>query len=339
MITYHLADDLVERVRNADPRVEVLYEPELLGEPRYMNDQHGSQVERTPLQEERWLELLDQADIIFGYISRPYAPKLTELAPKVKWIQSPSAGIASAVKRAGWDKTDILLTTASGMHATPLAEFCVMSMLMFVKDYFHMAEEKKLKHWQRTCTTELRTKTLAVIGLGNVGGEVARLSRGMGMRVLGTKRTTKGVDPESVNVDKLYPQENFHMMLSEADFVVIIVPLNDETRGMMGRQEIAAMKKGSVLINIARGAIVDEPALIEALQSGHLAGLAADVFSREPLPPESPLWDMPNVIISPHSASTADTENAKLTEIFLDNLERFLAGKPMRNLLNKELLY
>ena len=129
------------------------------------------------------------------------------------------------------------------------------------------------------------------------------------------------------------------MMLSEADFVVIIVPLNDETRGMMGRQEIAAMKKGSVLINIARGAIVDEPALIEALQSGHLAGLAADVFSREPLPPESPLWDMPNVIISPHSASTADTENAKLTEIFLDNLERFLAGKPMRNLLNKELLY
>ena len=339
MITFHLADDLVERVRNADPRVEVLYEPELLGKPRYMNDQHGSQVERTPLQEERWLEFLDQADIIFGYISRHYAPKLTELAPKVKWIQSPSAGIASAVKRAGWDKTDILLTTASGMHATPLAEFCVMSMLMFVKDYFHMAEEKKLKHWQRTCTTELRTKTLAVIGLGNVGGEVARLSRGMGMRVLGTKRTTKGVDPESVNVHKLYPQEDLHMMLSEADFVVIIVPLNDETRGMMGRQEIAAMKKGSVLINIARGAIVDEPALIEALQSGHLAGLAADVFSREPLPPESPLWDMPNVIISPHSASTADTENAKLTEIFLDNLERFLAGKPMRNLLNKELLY
>jgi phosphoglycerate dehydrogenase-like enzyme len=317
----------------------VLYEPELLGKPRYINDQHGSRIKRTPEQEARWLKLLGQADILFGYLSRPYAPKIKELAPNVKWVQSPSAGIASAVKRSGWDKTDLLLTTASGIHATPLAEFCLMSMLMFVKDYFHMAEEKKEKHWQRTCTTELRTKTLAVIGLGSVGSEVARLGRGVGMRVIGNKRNTEGVDPNSVNVDKLYSTDDLHPMLSEANFVVLICPLNDETRGMIGREELAAMKKGSVLINIARGAIVDEQAVIEALQSGHLGGFVSDVFSREPLPPKSPFWDMPNVIISPHSASTADTENTKLTEIFLDNLCCFLDGRPMRNLLNKELLY
>ena len=338
-ITFHIDPELIEQIKAVDPRLEILYDPDLLGIPRYQNDQHGSRINRTPEQEAIWLKYLKEADIILGYVARPYSPKIMEYAPNLKWVQSPSAGIAQAVKRSGWDQTDLLLTTASGVHATPLAEFCIMSMLMFVKGYFHMAEEKKQKHWQRTCTTELRTKTLAVVGLGNVGSEVAKLGRAMGMTVVGTKRTTEGVDPESVNVDRLYPSSELHSMLSVADFVVLITPLNDETRGLIGAKEIASMKKGSILINISRGAIVDEPALIEALKSGHLGGLAADVFSREPLPEDSPFWDMPNVIISPHSASTADSENQKLTDIFCDNLKRYLKGEPLRNLLNKKLLY
>jgi phosphoglycerate dehydrogenase-like enzyme len=128
-------------------------------------------------------------------------------------------------------------------------------------------------------------------------------------------------------------------MLSEADFVVVICPETEETRGLMGKEEFAAMKEGAVLINISRGSIVDEEAMIEALQSGHLGGAAIDVANKEPLPPESPLWDIPNVIISPHSASTADNENQKLTEIFCDNLRRYLDKKPLHNLLDKELLY
>jgi len=338
-ITFHIDPELVDQIKAVDPRLEILYDPDLLGKPRYQNDQHGSRINRTPEQEAIWLKYLKEADIIFGYVARPYSPKIMEYAPNLKWVQSPSAGIAQAVKRSGWDKTDLLLTTASGVHATPLAEFCIMSMLMFVKGYFHMAEEKKQKHWQRTCTTELRTKTLAVVGLGNVGSEVAKLGRAMGMTVVGTKRTTEGVDPESVNVDRLYPNSELHGMLSIADFVVLITPLNDETRGLIGAKEIASMKKGSIFINISRGAIVDESALIEALKSGHLGGLAADVFSREPLHEDSPFWDMPNVIISPHSASTADSENQKLTGIFCDNLKRYLKGEPLRNLLNKKLLY
>ncbi len=338
-ITFHIDPKLVEQIKAVDPRIEILYDPSILGTPRYPNDQHGSRINRTSEQEALWIESLGNADIILGYVARPYASKIMELAPNLKWVQSPSAGIAGAVKRSGWDKTDLLLTTASGVHATPLAEFCIMSMLMFVKGYFHMAEEKNRKSWQRTSTTELKTKSLAVVGLGNVGREVARLGRAMGMRVVGTKRTTDGVDPESVNVDMLYPRSELHPMLSKADFVVLITPLNDETRGLIGAEELAIMKKGSVLINISRGAIVDEPALIEALQSGHLGGLAADVFSREPLPEDSPFWDMPNVIISPHSASTADSENRKLTDIFCDNLRRYMKGEPLRNLLDKKLLY
>jgi len=239
-ITFHIEGKLVEQIKAVDPRLKILYDPDILGKPRYLNDQHGGPVNRTPEQEAIWLEYLKEADIILGYVPRPYSPRIMEYAPNLKWVQSPSAGIAQEVKRSGWDKTDLLLTTASGVHATPLAEFCIMSMLMFVKDYFHMAEEKNRKHWQRTCTTELRTKTLAVVGLGSVGSEVARLGGAMGMTVVGTKRTTEGVDPESVNVDKLYPSNELHSMLSIADFVVLIMPLNDETRGLIGPEELRA---------------------------------------------------------------------------------------------------
>ncbi|HUS78190.1 MAG TPA: D-2-hydroxyacid dehydrogenase [Patescibacteria group bacterium] len=339
LMTFHITPELVEKIRNVDPRVEIIYEPELLGEPRYMNDQHGGSVKRTPAQEKRWLELLGEAEIILGYISRPYASELPRLAPNLRWMQSPSAGIGQSVKRAGWTETDIMFTTASGVHSTPLAEFCLMAMLMFVKDYFHMAEEKEKKYWQRTCTWELRGKTLAVVGLGRVGREVARLARCVGMHVIGSKRTTEGVDPESVGVERLYSWTDLNPMLSVADFVVLICPHTSETEGLLGEEQIAAMKEGAVLINISRGVIVDERAMIRALESGHLGGAALDVFAMEPLPPESPFWEMPNVIISPHSASTADTENAKLTEIFCDNLSRYLSGRPLRNLLDKQLLY
>jgi phosphoglycerate dehydrogenase-like enzyme len=339
LITFHLAPDLVEKVQAADPRVEIIYEPELLGQLRYPNDQHGGPVDRSTVEERRWLGHLSRADVIFGYLKDNYASRIGELAPKLRWIQSPSAGIGQMVKRTELTETDIILTTSSGMHATPLAEFCLMAMLMHAKDYAYMAREKDKRHWARTSTTELRTKTLAVVGLGRVGREVARLGSCIGMRVIGTKRHTEGVDPASVNVEELHPWTDLRPMLGQADYVVLICPHTEETHGLIGEAELAAMKERSVLINIARGSIVDEPALIRALQSGHLGGLASDVFWKEPLPPESPFWDMPNVIISPHSASTADTENAKLTEIFVDNIHRYLEGKPMRNLLDKKALY
>jgi phosphoglycerate dehydrogenase-like enzyme len=159
------------------------------------------------------------------------------------------------------------------------------------------------------------------------------------MNVVGTKRNVEGVDPASINVNELYAWDDLDPVLSKSDFLVIICPETDETRGMIGKEELIKMKEGSVLINIARGSIVDESEMIMALQSGHLGGAAVDVAVKEPLPPESPLWDMPNVIISPHSASTVEAENENLTDVFVDNLGRYIEGRPFRNLLDKKALY
>ncbi|MCW4049910.1 MAG: D-2-hydroxyacid dehydrogenase [Candidatus Bathyarchaeota archaeon] len=339
LISFHIAPDLIEKIKQVDPNIKILYDPSLLGKPRYINDQHGAPIQRTSEQEEIFRQMMSEAEILFGYVPRGYSDDLKSHFPLLKWNQSPSAGIGWGVYKRGWTETDIEFTTNSGTHSTPLAEFCLMSMLMFVKDYFLMAKQKERHHWQRTCTTELRGKTLGVVGLGRVGKEIARLGQCFGMRVVGNKRHVDGVDPKTCNVDKLYSINELNLMLSESDFVVLICPETEETRGLMGEEELASMKKGSVLINIARGSIVEEEALIRLLKSGHLGGAALDVASKEPLPPESPLWDMPNVIISPHSASTADSENEKLTEIFVDNLHRYLNGKPFRNLLDKKLLY
>jgi phosphoglycerate dehydrogenase-like enzyme len=283
--------------------------------------------------------MMASAEVLFGYVSQGYQADIKRWFPKLRWNQSPSAGIGWGAKRYNWTDTDILFTTASGIHETPLAEFCMMSMLMFVKDYFWMEEEKSQKHWARTCSTELKEKTLAIIGLGKVGKEIARMAKCMGMRVIATKRHTDGVEPSSLGIDEIHPWDELDPLLSGSHFLVLICPETEETRGLIGRGEIMKMKKGAVLINIARGSIVDEDALIEGLRSGHLGGAALDVFRAEPLPSDSPLWDMPRVIISPHSASTADTENAKQTQLFIDNLKCYLNGSPLKNVLDKKLLY
>jgi phosphoglycerate dehydrogenase-like enzyme len=337
LITYRLAAEYVNRIRAVDPRIRVLYEPELLGELRYATD-HSAPVERTPAQEARWQELLAQAEVMFGF-DYTHLYDLLQRAPRLKWVQGTSTGIGQAVKRFGWDKSDVVFTTAGGVHPGPLAEFCVMAMLMFVKDAFRMAAEKERKHWERYAGTELRGKTLAVIGLGRNGREVARLARCLGMRVIGTKRNVEGFEPTSLGVERLYPWTGLHPMLSRADFVALCVPHTQETEGLVGEAEIAAMKPGAVLINVARGTIWDEPAVVRALQSGDLGGVASDVFVVEPLNAESPFWDMSNVIICPNSASAADSENAKLTALLCDNLRRYLANEPLRNVLDTERLY
>jgi len=339
LITFNLAPELIDKIKAVDENIEVLYDSTLLGAPRYLNDQHGSPIKRSSEQEERFRSMMAEAEILFGYVPQGYQANIRRWFPRLRWNQSPSAGIGWGAKANNWTDIDIVFTTSSGIHETPLAEFCIMSMLMFTKDYFWMQEEKARRHWARTCATELRGKTLAIVGLGKVGREIARIAKCMGMRVIATKRHTEGIDPTSLGLDKIYPWNDYDPMLRELDFLTIICPETEETRGLIGRNELMKMKRGAVLINISRGSIVDEDALVEALLSGHLGGAALDVFKVEPLPPDSPLWGMPRVIISPHSASTADTENTKLTNLFVYNLTRYLKGEPLKNILDKTLLY
>jgi phosphoglycerate dehydrogenase-like enzyme len=251
-------------------------------------------------------------------------------------VQSTSAGIGQMVKEHGYDTRmpHTVFTTASGVHKRPLAEFVVMAMLMHYKGALRMIDAQRRKHWERYAGTDLEGRTLALVGLGRVGAEIARVCRALGMTVIGTD-----VKPAAEVVDRYYQPNQLHAMLPQADVLVLMVPHTPHTEKMIGAKELALLTRGAFFINTARGAVVDESALIAALRSGHLAGAALDVFAEEPLPPSNPLWEMPNVLVSPHSASTSDRENVRITALFCDNLRRFLNGEPLRNVLNADLLY
>jgi phosphoglycerate dehydrogenase-like enzyme len=335
LIASPLESEFVAQIRAVDQRLEVLYEPSLLPPPRYRADHTGDPAwKRTPEQEAQFLNLLKRAEVLFDF-DRAHVRDLATVAPRLRWVQATSAGIGQLVKRNGLDQTDMTFTTSSGVHARPLADFCLMAMLMFAKNYPWMERDKRAKRWGRYCGEELTGKTLALVGLGHVGQKVAAHGKSMEMRVIGMKRT-----PEPVpHVDKVFRREDLHRMLAETDFLVLIAPHTSETEGMIGEPEFAVLKPAAVLINIARGTLVDEDALIRALREKRLAGAALDVFRHEPPPPDSPLWDMPNVIISPHSASTVAQENSRITNLFCHNLKRYLHGESLHNVLDTRRLY
>lgn len=332
-----LAPEHVNQIWAVDPRIEVMYDPNLVGRPRFACDHHGP-LERTTEQEVLWSKMLAGSEVLLG-LGSCNPESLLSAAPRLKWIQSTSAGVGQRAKSMGLTEGEVVVTTASGVHATALAEFVLMSMLYFVKNGRSLAKEKKRKHWQRYSGAELSEKILAVVGLGSIGQEAARLGRCLGMKVIGTKRDSSGVSAGEVGTDVLYPRTELQAMLREADFVVLCTPHTLETDKLVGEAELLAIKPEGVLINVARGATVDEEALVRVLQTGHLAGAALDVTAKEPLPANSPLWDMDNVLLCPHSGSNVDSENQELTNLFCENLRLYLAGKPLRNVLDGRLLY
>jgi glyoxylate/hydroxypyruvate reductase A len=324
----------VERIRQVDPRLNVIYEPALLAAPRYAADHYGV-PNRSPEQEARWRQLLAEADILFDF-DPSHRQDLPELAPRVRWVQSTSSGIGQFIRRTNYEKRmpNAVFTTASGVHAKPLAEFCIMAMLAFNKGLIRMLGDQGLKHWERYAGSDLEGRTLAIVGMGKIGNQVASYASAFGMRVLGTE-AERVVSP----VAAVYPLSELDAMLKQAEYLVICVPHTPRTENMIGAREFALLPKGAMFINIGRGQVVDEPALVESLRSGHLRCAALDVFAEEPLPQNSPLWDMPNVLVSPHSASTSDSENRRLTDLFCENLRRFLAGESLRNVLDTEKMY
>jgi phosphoglycerate dehydrogenase-like enzyme len=336
LIATPLEDEHIARIRAVDPRLNVIHRPDLLGTPAYIADHHPP-ANRTPEQEAEFRDLINQAEIIFDF-DTDAAPHYAT-APNLRWVQTTSAGVGQLVKRYGLDQTDVIITTSSGVHAGPLAEFVMMSVLMFTKRAFYLIEEKRQHAFNRFCAEELAGKTLAIVGPGRVGSNVARLAKAFGMRTTALPRRER--TPEELGVDKVYRRDDLHTMLAEADFVVLIMPHTPETENMIDAAAIAQLKPTAILVNIARGQVIDEDALIDALRHNRIAGAALDVFRQEPLPPDSPLWDLPNVIINPHSASTADTENAKITDLFCENLRHYLNGDldQMRCTLDKQQLY
>ena len=338
LLCSYLEPDLVERIRQVNPEVRVHYRPDLIPKPRYDADHVGTPLERSLEQRETWRGLMERAEILFDF-DYTDVEVMKEHARNVRWIQASSAGIGQFVRRHQLECLSATLTTAAGVHARPLAEFVMWGILTFVKNYPLARAQQQKHHWQRFHNDDLENKTLAVVGLGSIGREVAKAARGFGMRVLATKRSVEGVAAEDVGVDALYPVTELHDMLGESDVVVLVAPHTPETENIIDRAAFGAMKRGALLINIGRGALVEEAALLEALRTDRLAGAVLDVAPVEPLPPEHPLWDMDNVFIFPHSASTSRNENRRLTDLFIENLRRYLDGRPLKNVFNPERMY
>jgi phosphoglycerate dehydrogenase-like enzyme len=278
--------------------------------------------------------LLAEAEVIFGL---RFPQNLIARAPKLKWVQTMSAGIDRFKNTDIWE-SPVILTNVSGIHATPIGEFVLELMLMFVKGAPLCFRLKQKHEWKRYTPTVLRSKTVGIVGLGSIGREVARLSKAFGMRVIATRRSAKQVT-RARYVDMLLPADQLRQLLSESDFVVLSVPFTSETSGLIGEEELHAMKPTAYLINIARGGVADEEALIRALDGNWIAGAGLDVFATEPLPPDSRLWDFDNVIFSPHLAGGMEDYSLRATELFCENLRRYLNGKKLLNVVDKKKEY
>jgi len=275
--------------------------------------------------------LLAGAEVIFAF----RLPRdLLARAPNLKWIQVTAAGVDGFIDNE-LRQSPVIMTNTSGIHAIPIAEFVVSFMLMFVKQAPRYFDLKQKKQWQRPIPDILYSRTVGIVGLGRIGREVARLSKAFGMRVIATRRSAKS-GARARNVDLVLPREQLPQLLSESDFVVIALPLTPETENLIGEAELRAMKPAAYLINIGRGCIIDEEALVRALSEGWIAGAGLDVFATEPLPLESRLWELPNVILSHHVSGDMTDYNVRATGVFCENLKRYLEGKRLLNIVGKK---
>lgn len=247
-------------------------------------------------------------------------------APSLSWLHSFSAGVDSPFFVQLMER-GVTVTTSSGASSTPIAHTVMLYILALSRDLRAWMRKQDKREWRQHSLVEIEGSRLAVIGMGPIGVEVARLGVQFGMEVEAIRRTPDGDEP--------CPTHSFSSIgdvLGRADWVVLALPLTKETRGMFDAEMISRIKPGARFINVGRGELVDESALVGALESGHLAGAGLDVFEVEPLPADSPLWAMDNVIVTPHNSSTTGSAGARSTDIFLDNLGRFAAGTPLRNI-------
>lgn len=261
------------------------------------------------------------------------------LAPRLRWLAMPSAGADGAL-RTGLVRDDgaPIVTTANGVHAVPISEFVFSMLLIWARhwpDILALQRDRTWadrRTWLRLSGGELDGSTLGIVGLGAIGRQVARLGRAFGMRVIAARRTAApgASDPDA---DELVSTDALPRLLSQADYLVLAVPSTPQTRQLIGADELRAMKPTAFLVNIARGSIVDEPALIEALQTGIIAGAGLDVTAEEPLPSDNPLWTLPNVILSPHISGSTNRYSRRFTDLFLRNLALYRSGEPMINVV------
>ncbi len=255
---------------------------------------------------------------------------LHQNAPKLKWIHALSAGVESLLFPEMQAK-NTLLTNSRGIHGIPISEHVLAMMLAFTRGLNVFIRQQGKKEWKRSPVEEIHDKTIGIVGLGSIGREIAKKAKGMGMHVVASKRTMT----TELFVDKLYAPNQLNELLAISDFVVVSLPLVEETKNFFTLKEFSSMKSSAYFINVSRGAVVKEDDLITALTKGLIKGAGLDVFDHEPLPNTSALWDMSNVIITPHLAALSPNYLDRAIKLFADNLSRFIQGKEMLNVIDK----
>lgn len=251
-------------------------------------------------------------------------------APQLKWLHAFNVGVDHPI----YDELlarGVRVTTSAGSTAEPIAQTAITGLLALARGFPRWMVAQRSRKWdpeRKLLPRDLRGQTAVVVGLGRIGAEIARLARALGLTAIGIRRSPRRAEDP---VDELHPPAALPGLLARCDWLIIACPLTPETRGMVNAAMISALPGGARIINVARGEIVSEPALIEALGSGHLAGAYLDVFETEPLPAASPLWDMPNVLVTPHNSAAASGNDERVLEIFLDNLGRWHRGAPLVN--------
>ncbi len=319
-----MADVLLERIATADPRV-VLLNREIPPLPQ--------PTQLWPPFPEQLVGLVPSAEVLLTLRLPPGVP---ESSPQLRWIHSQAAGIDYHAQAPGLAKADVIITSSSGAHARPLSETVIGAIIALAKGFPQAIRRQGRREWLRYTPGDLGDKIVGVIGTGKIGTAIAERCTAMGMRAWGVRRSAppRGSSGTDQPFEKITGPEGFLEALEGSDFIVLCAPKTPETMRMFGREQFAAMKRGSYFINVARGDLVDEQALVHALQAGHLGGAYLDVFEQEPLPVKSPLWDMPNVLLTAHSGAGSTDRDERVVEIFLENLRQYLDRRPLINVFD-----
>jgi phosphoglycerate dehydrogenase-like enzyme len=277
--------------------------------------------------DEGGLDAARDAEVAFGGNNPKRVRKLLEATPRLRWYQSISAGVEN-MPLAEMSERGIVLTNNSGSYDIQIAEHLMAFVFAASRQLHRYRDLQRATEWTELPHAELRDATIVVFGMGSIGGEIARLASAVGMRVIGVRRNA-GAPGDGV--DRVVSPRELGDVVGEADYLAIAAPLTAETRGFVSREVIARMKPTAWIMNIARGGIVDELAMIDALKAGRIAGAALDVFATEPLPKDSPLWKLDNVMITPHNSGSSPRATERTLALFAENLRRYKAGEPLLN--------
>lgn len=336
-VAVDLRESLCRRIEELEPRIDLIRDHSLYRPMRGPADWSGDPDHtRSPEEQKAFETMVDSADALFGIPDVDPAALARTVAqnPRLRWVHATAAGGGSQVKAAALPRealNRVRFTSSAGVHGRTLTEFALFGLLAGAKDLPRLQEQQSRRHWSdRWEMKQLSQMTILVVGLGGIGTEVAATAHALGATVIGTSRS----GTPTHGVDRLIPVEDLPHAAATADAVVNTLPGTAATEKLLGEEFFAALSQGTIVVNVGRGTVIDEAALVDALDAGRVGFAALDVFAVEPLPESSPLWDHPRVLVSPHTAALNNGEEERIAQLFAENARRLLDGEELVNLVD-----